>query len=199
MLKLTALVFLTLCMLALATAQPTFAIGVKATRGMNEDIVSFMSGTFNVDVYQEMYWGISGDLMIDFTKWFTLRFELCDFRFHDRGGTNLELLSNINTDAVFFIPIGRRFAPSAFFGFRFGRFWNTEPQDYRSFDPVYEIRAGLGTHYRFSRKYAVFVEIEIYNNSQSKMTRIPIEDMIYNYQIESFGVNNINIGTRISL
>lgn len=197
--KLLALVFLTFCILPQATAQPTFAIGVKATRGVNEDIISFMSGTFNVDVYQEMYWGIGGDLMIDFTKWFTLRIELCGFKFLDRGGTNLELLSNINTDAVFFIPIGRRFAPSAFFGFRFGRFWNTEPQDYRSFDPVYEIRAGLGTQYRFSRKYAVFVEIEMYDNSQSKMTRTPIEDMIYNYQIESFGVNNINVGTRISL
>jgi hypothetical protein len=199
MLRLSALVCLTFCILTQATAQPIFTIGIIATRGMSEDIVSFMNGTFNVDVYQEMYWGIGGDLMIDFTKWFTLRFELCDFKFLDRGGTNLEMLSNINTDAIFFIPIGRRIAPLVYVGFQFGRFWNTEPQDYRSFDPVYEVRAGLGTQYRLSGKYAILIEIEMYNKSQSKMIRIPIEDMIYNYQIESFGVNSINLGTRISL
>lgn len=199
MLRLMVLVCLTCCMLTQATAQPTLTIGLKATRGMAEEFQSFMSGTFNLDVYREMYWGIGGDLLLNFTRWFTLKFELCEFKYLDHGGTNLEMLSNINTDAMFFIPTSKRISPLVYVGFRYGRFWNTDPHDYRSFDPVYELRAGLGAQYRLPRKCAIFVEIELYSRFQSKLIRVPMEDMIYSVQSEYIGVNEINVGTRINL
>ncbi len=180
-------------------AQPTVELGIRASRFTMEDVTFFTNTVFSTDVFYEMYWGISGELLICFANNFGLRLETFEFRKLDRGGTCFDILSNLDFDFIFILPIGHKFSPLVYLGGYFKYFWNTPAGDMRGYDPAYELRAGLGAQYRLQDKTKLFLEIEMYTNFQSQSKRWPIEDMIYYYNTTNLGFNRINLGLRYTI
>ncbi|MGB3480054.1 MAG: hypothetical protein WBB67_12960 [bacterium] len=180
-------------------ARPTVDFGLRTTRFMIEEMIFFPDGTFDTDIIYEMYWGVSGDLVINLSQNFALRFESFEFKKFDRGGTGLVFFSNVDTDIIFTIPIGKKFSPLIYGGFRFEHIWGLSANDLRGIDPAYELRAGLGSLYHLKNNIALHLDIELYTKLQTQYRRMPIDDMVYNYTSKNFGFNKINLGGRFAL
>lgn len=184
---------------SMSYSQPKIEFGIKTTRFMMEDILMFYGGTWNIDVLYEYYWGVSGELLIGFTKNLYIRFEMFGIKKFDRGGVGINVLSDLNADLIFVLPIGRSFSPLVYCGFSYGRFWDMPMNDCRGIDPAYELRVGLGAQYQLQKKIKLFLETEIYTKYQSQYRRVPLEDMVYSIYGDALGVNRINFGARLGL
>lgn len=141
---------------SMSYSQPKVEFGIKTTRFMMEDILMFYGGTWNIDVLYEYYWGVSGELLIGFTKNLYIRFEMFGIKKFDRGGAGINVLSDLNADLIFVLPIGRSFSPLVYCGFSYGRFWDMPMNDCRGIDPAYELRVGLGAQYQLQKKIKYF-------------------------------------------
>ena len=184
---------------SLGYSQPKVELGMKVTRFMMAEIWTYGGATWDMDVFYELYWGMSGELVIDFTKNICLRLEALELKNYDRGGVSIDIFSNLDADLIIVLPIGRRFSPLVYSGFCYERFWNKPVNDYRSLGPGYEWHVGLGAQYKLRKKVNLFLEIEVYTKYQTEYRRVPLEDMVYSVSSGSLGVGRINFGTRLEL
>jgi hypothetical protein len=158
-----------------AWAQPKVGVGLKLTRNMQSWGENFMGidSTIYETWSQEWFWGIGGDLVIDFTRLLTLRMGVLEYNFISNGegegdgGTSLSLFSNINADLIFVLPVGRRISPLVFAGLTYERFYNKPMNDLRAFASPYNIRLGFGGRYLVNDRIKLLLDIQAWDKRQS--------------------------------
>jgi hypothetical protein len=181
-------------------AQPKVGLGLKLTRNMQSWGKSYMGidSTIYETWSQEWFFGIGGDIVIDFTRLLTLRMGVVEYNFisngsgEGNGGTSLSLFSNLNADLIFVLPIGRRISPFVFAGLTYERFYNKPMNDLRAYASPYNIRLGFGGRYLVNDKIRLLLDIQAWDKRQSE---VDMDGGFVSWEInELLGLARANLG-----
>jgi hypothetical protein len=173
--KAIAIAFVLSVIASCGWAQPKVGLGLKFTRNMQSwgEYYMGIDSTIYETWSQEWFWGIGGDLVIDFTRLLTLRMGAVEYNFisnragEGNGGTGLSLFSNLNADLIFVLPFGRRISPLVFAGLTYERFYHKPMNDLRAYASPYNIRLGFGGRYLVTDKIRLLLDSQAWDNTQS--------------------------------
>jgi hypothetical protein len=198
--KAIAIAFVLSVIASCGWAQPKVGLGLRLTRNMQSwgDVYMGIDSTIYETWSQEWFWGIGGDLVIDFTSLLTLRMGAVEYNFisnragEGNGGTGLSLFSNLNADLIFVLPVGRRISPLVFAGLTYKRFYHKPMNDLRAYASPYNIRLGFGGRYLVTDKIRLLLDIQAWDKTQSG---VDMDDGFVSWEItELLGLARANLG-----
>lgn len=178
---------------------PTVQVGLKTSYLTVTDVVVLDSAFLDLDVWNESYVGLSGEVLISPVKNLSLRLELAELRFFtDRslgGGQEICILTDLDADVIWVLPIGRGISPLVYAGMSFDGYCNKPVRDWRAAFDDFEYRVGPGLRYRATRALDVFLDFQILT-WQQKSRHAWFFDAAESRGWFLLGVSRVNLGVR---
>lgn len=189
-------------LLIFSFAEAKVEVGLKFTHFYLTNWHEISSGYYNYTVFYEDYLGISAELLLTLLRDLYLRLEICELRFYtypELGkGQSFHLLSGLDADLIYILPVGRKLSPLIYCGLNYGGYSGKSGGDMRIY-PAYEFRLGPGINYRFGKDRKIFLEGQLITQYQIYEREINSADIVYSSSVYILGFPRINLGVRFPL
>lgn len=161
-------------------------------------------GFYNYTVWEEDYWGISGELLIGLIKGLYGRLEVGELRFYTLPqlgkGQSLHLFSGLDADLIYILPLGKKISPLIYSGITSEEYSNKETtRDVRILSSLFEFRLGLGLNYKFGERRNLFLETQLISHDQYGERLIGSPNVFLSHNIYGIGPKRVNLGIRFFL
>jgi hypothetical protein len=158
------------------------------------------SAFYNQYAFKEPHIGVSLEFTVSPVSRLYLRSELAELRFYTDttfgGGWSVQLLSDLNTDLIYVLPIGRRISPLVYGGLSYSRFFDKPGNDIRADFPQFEYHIGSGARWAISSSLALELELELFTNSQYSFLMPGNGNLLWTQNLGGIGLSRVNLGIR---